>query len=237
MRDWLASRTHWPRFAQAAGAQFVGAVVCPLTDFLGRFTVRVAALLLLLIGSYRLTDFTMGVMANPFYIDHGYTLGQIATVVKFFGMALSMFGVVLVGRGDRALWHRARADSRQLHDHPSNLGILHGWRRTHGPTLLGLGIANGLDNLALALHGTALIAFLSALTSARYTATQYALLSSLYALPGKLLEGTSGLVVDADRLPAFLPVHGEPEHSGAAAALPAHAPGAPACTALRCAAS
>jgi PAT family beta-lactamase induction signal transducer AmpG len=55
---------------------------------------------------------------------------------------------------------------------------------------------NGLDNLALAMHGTALLTFLSGLTSARYTATQYALFSSLYALPGKILEGTSGMVVD-----------------------------------------
>jgi PAT family beta-lactamase induction signal transducer AmpG len=103
VRDWLATRAHWPRFAQTAGATFVGAVVCPLTDFLGRFSVRIAALLLLLIGSYRLTDFTMGVMANPFYIDHGYSLGQIAAVVKFVGLALSMIGVVLSGDRDRPL--------------------------------------------------------------------------------------------------------------------------------------
>jgi PAT family beta-lactamase induction signal transducer AmpG len=64
------------------------------------------------------------------------------------------------------------------------------------PTLLALGMVNGLDNLALAMHGTALLTFLSGLTSARYTATQYALFSSLYALPGKILEGTSGIVVD-----------------------------------------
>jgi PAT family beta-lactamase induction signal transducer AmpG len=84
----------------------------------------------------------------------------------------------------------------------SNLGF--SWlATTHGPTLLGLGVANGLDNLALALHGTALIAFLSALTSSRYTATQYALFSSLYALPGKLLEGTSGFVVDRIGYPHF----------------------------------
>ena len=97
VRDWLAGRAHWPRFAQIAGAAFVGAVVCPLTDFLGRFPVRIAALLLLLIGSYRLTDFTMGVMANPLYIDHGYSLEQIAAVVKVVGLALSMFGVLLSG--------------------------------------------------------------------------------------------------------------------------------------------
>ncbi len=202
VREWLASRAHWPKWAQAVGAQFVGAVVCPLTDFLGRFSVRIAALLLLLIGSYRLTDFSMGVMANPFYIDHGYTLGQIATVVKFVGLALSMFGVVLSGVViARYGIVRAMILGSALII-ASNLSF--SWlATTHEPTIVGLGFANGLDAMALALHGTALIAFLSALTSARYTATQYALFSSLYALPGKILEGVSGHVVDRIGYPHF----------------------------------
>jgi PAT family beta-lactamase induction signal transducer AmpG len=202
VREWLASRAHWPRFARSAGAQVVGAVICPLTDFLARFPVRTAALLLLLIASYRLTDFTMGVMANPFYIDHGYTLRQIATVVKSVGLALSMIGVVLSGVVI-ARYGIVRAlilGSAMVM--LSNLGF--SWlATTHGPTILGLGFANGLDAMALALHGTALIAFLSSLTSARYTATQYALFSSIYALPGKLLEGTSGFVVDNIGYPHF----------------------------------
>jgi PAT family beta-lactamase induction signal transducer AmpG len=202
VRDWLASRAHWPRFAQTAGAAFVGAVVCPLTDFLGRFSVRIAALLLLLIGSYRLTDFTMGVMANPFYIDHGYSLEQIATVVKVVGLALSMIGVLLAGVVIARFGIVRALVLGSFMVMLSNLGF--SWlATTHGPTLLGLGAANGLDNLALALHGTALIAFLSALTSSRYTATQYALFSSMYALPGKLLEGTSGFVVDRIGYPHF----------------------------------
>jgi MFS transporter, PAT family, beta-lactamase induction signal transducer AmpG len=202
VRDWLASRAHWPRFAQSAGAAFVGAVVCPLTDFLGRFSVRIAALLLLLIGTFRLTDFTMGVMANPFYIDHGYSLEQIATVVKAVGLALSMIGVLLSGMVIARYGIVRAMILGSFMVILSNLGF--SWlATTHGPTILGLGAANGLDNLALALHGTALIAFLSALTSSRYTATQYALFSSLYALPGKLLEGTSGFVVDRIGYPHF----------------------------------
>ena len=202
VRNWLAVRAHWPRFAQTAGAAFVGAVVCPLTDFLGRFSVRVAALLLLLIGSYRLTDFTMGVMANPFYIDHGYSLGQIATVVKFVGLALSMIGVLLSGVVIVRYGIVRALVLGSVMIMMSNLGF--SWlASTHGPSLVGLGFTNGLDALALALHGTALIAFLSALTSSRYTATQYALFASLYALPGKLLEGTSGFVVDRIGYPHF----------------------------------
>ena len=64
-------------------------------------------------------------------------------------------------------------------------------------TNAGLSFIVGFDNLALGVHGTSLIAFMSSLTSAKYTATQYAVLSSLYALPGKLLMGTSGIMVDA----------------------------------------
>jgi MFS transporter, PAT family, beta-lactamase induction signal transducer AmpG len=202
VRDWLASRAHWPQFAQTLGAGFVGAVVCPLTDFLGRYPVRVAALLLLLIGSYRLTDYTMGPMANPFYIDHGYSLGQIATVVKFIGLSLSMIGVVLSGILVARFGIVRALILGSCMVLLSNLGFA--WlATTHGPTVLGLGFVNGLDAMALALHGTALIAFLSALTSSRYTATQYALFSSVYALPGKLLEGTSGFVVDAIGYPHF----------------------------------
>ena len=77
----------------------------------------------------------------------------------------------------------------------------------------------------MGIAGTALIAYLSSLTSASYTATQYALFSSMYALPGKLLMGTSGFVVDADRLPGVLRLHRDARPAGAGAALP-RSPGA-----------
>jgi PAT family beta-lactamase induction signal transducer AmpG len=71
------------------------------------------------------------------------------------------------------------------------------------PNLVGLAAVISADNLAMGVAGTALIAYLSSLTSASYTATQYALFSSMYALPGKLLMGTSGFVVDAIGYPWF----------------------------------
>jgi PAT family beta-lactamase induction signal transducer AmpG len=71
------------------------------------------------------------------------------------------------------------------------------------PSLAGLAMVVSADNLAMGVAGTALIAYLSSLTSASYTATQYALFSSVYALPGKLLMGTSGFVVDAVGYPWF----------------------------------
>jgi PAT family beta-lactamase induction signal transducer AmpG len=193
---WLDQRTHWPHWMRNAGAWFIGAVVCPLIDFFGRFGWRTAVFILLFMSSYRLTEFAMGSMANPFYIDKGYTLTQIATVVKVFGLATSMIGVVIAGIVIAKLGILRALVLGSCMIMASNLGFAV-LATSDGPSLAGLAAVNSLDNLAQALHGTSLIAFLSSLTSPKYTATQYALFSSLYALPGKILEGTSGFVVDA----------------------------------------
>jgi MFS transporter, PAT family, beta-lactamase induction signal transducer AmpG len=200
--EWLESRAHWPRPLLSAGEWFLGAVVCPLLDFFGRYRVGVAIVLLLFIGSYRLTEFTMGSMINSFYIDQGYTLDQIATVVKIYGLSMAMVGVFIAGILVAKIGLPRSLVLGSLLVMLSNTGfaIL---AKAHTPTLLGLGFVNGLDNLALAVHGVALITFLSGLTSPKYTATQYALFSSLYALPGKILEGLSGFVVDHIGYPAF----------------------------------
>jgi PAT family beta-lactamase induction signal transducer AmpG len=200
--EWLERKAHWPASLREFGATFIGAVICPLTDFFARYGVRVAVIALLLIGSYRLTEFTMGSMANPFYIDHGYSLGQIATIVKAFGLPVSMLGVVVGGFIIAKSGLRLALFLGSGLIIASNLGFAL-LATTDSATLVGLAIVNSLDNLAQGIHGTALIAFLSGLTSARYTATQYALFSSFYALPGKLLEGTSGFVVDAIGYPLF----------------------------------
>lgn len=193
---WVDQRSHWPHWLRNAGAWFIGAVVCPLIDFFGRFGWRSAVFILLFMSSYRLTEFAMGSMANPFYIDKGYTLTQIATVVKVFGLATSMIGVVIAGIVIAKLGILRALVLGSCMIMASNLGFAV-LATTDTPTLVGLAAVNSLDNLAQAMHGTSLIAFLSSLTSPKYTATQYALFSSLYALPGKILEGMSGFVVDA----------------------------------------
>jgi PAT family beta-lactamase induction signal transducer AmpG len=123
-------------------------------------------------------------------------------VVKIVGLTLSMFGVfiggVLVARW--GLLRSLLAGSVLMMISNTGYALL---ATTHTATLIGLGVANGLDNLAIAVQGTAFIAFLSSLTSARYTATQYALFSSLYALTGKTLEGLSGFVSRATGYPLF----------------------------------
>jgi MFS transporter, PAT family, beta-lactamase induction signal transducer AmpG len=200
--SWLAQRSHWSQPLRNAGSWFIGAVVCPLLDFFGRYGWTLAVLILLFMCTYRLTDFTMGVMTNSFYIDKGYTLTQIAAVVKFYGLMMSIVGVILAGIVITKFGTLRSLILGSVMVMISNLGFST-LAAIEGTNLLGLGLVNGFDNLALAMHGTALITFLSSLTSPRYTATQYALFSSLYALPAKILEGFSGFVVDAIGYPLF----------------------------------
>ncbi|HSY09232.1 MAG TPA: MFS transporter [Steroidobacteraceae bacterium] len=199
---WVAARAHWPNALRASGAWFVAAVICPLIDYFARYGVRLGLLTLVFMGTYRLTEFTMGSMATPFYIDHGYTLTQIATIVKVYGLLMSLVGVFIGGILIARVGLLRSLVLGSVMIMLSNAGFA-ALATTNSPTLVGLGLVNGLDNLALGIHGTALIAFLSTLTSPKYTATQYALFSSLYALPGKILEGTSGFVVQAIGYPAF----------------------------------
>lgn len=199
---WLAARTHWPRPFRSGGAFFVGAVIEPIVDFFRRFGLGLGLLVFAFIGSYRLTDYAMGVMTNPFYLDQGYTLKEVASVVKAFGLVAAMVGVVVGGTIVARLGVVRALVVGSILVVISNLGFAL-LASTGEASIVGLAIVNSFDNIALGVHGTSLIAFLSTLTSANYTATQYAVLSSLYALPGKLLMGTSGFVVDAVGYPAF----------------------------------
>ena len=200
--DWLQRKAHWPASLREAGSWFVGAVVCPFVDFFTRYGTKLAVLMLAFIASYRLTDFTMGVMANPFYLDVGYTLKEIAAVAKLFGVLSSIVGVLLGGLAVARLGTVKSLAFGSLAVIASNLMFMTLAFQDH-PSITGLAIVVSADNLAMGIAGTALIAYLSSLTSASYTATQYALFSSMYALPGKLLMGTSGFVVDAVGYPWF----------------------------------
>ena len=200
--DWLARKAHWPEALQQLGSWFVGAVVCPFVDFFTRYGKKLAILILAFIASYRLTDFTMGVMANPFYLDVGFTLKEIAAVAKGFGVVMSILGTILGGVAVARLGtNRSLVLGSVLVIGSNLLFMTLAFQQT--PSLAGLAMVVSADNLAMGVAGTALIAYLSSLTSATYTATQYALFSSVYALPGKLLMGTSGFVVDAVGYPWF----------------------------------
>ena len=193
--EWLEQRAHWPKPLQDAGAWFIGAVVCPLVDVFARYRL-IALIIVAFIGTYRLTDYAEGAMTLPFFHDHGYSNEQIAWVVKIVGLSVSVLGV-FIGGLLVAKWGLLRSlAAGSILMMCSSSGFL-GLATTHTPTLLGLGLANGLNNLAIAIQGTVFIAYLSSLTSQKYTATQYALFSSLYALTGKTMEGFSGFVSHA----------------------------------------
>ena len=200
--EWLEQNAHWPEPLRNLGAWFVGAVVCPFVDFFTRYGTKLAILILAFVASYRLTDFTMGVMANPFYIDTGFTLKEIAAIAKGVAVIAAIVGVLIGGVVVARLGTvKSLALGSVLVIVTNLMFVSLAW--TDSPSLLGLGVVVGADNLAQGVAGTALIAYLSSLTSASYTATQYALFSSSYALPGKLLMGTSGFVVDHIGYPYF----------------------------------
>jgi len=170
------------------------AIVCPFVDFFVRYRWW-GLVLLAFIALFRLSDIAMGVMANPFYIDMGFTLQQIANVTKIFGFVMSILGALLGG----VLVFRIGA-ARLLAPSVLLIGLSNlafGWLAYTGQadtTLLAAIIS--VDNLVTGMAGTVFIAFLSGLTNAAYTATQYALFTSLMTLPGKIIAGYSGLIVD-----------------------------------------
>lgn len=200
--DWVERKAHWPAGLRDAGAWFIGSVVCPFVDFFARFGTRTALLILLFAGSYRLTDFTMGVMANPFYLSMGYSLKEIAAVVKGFGIFTQLFGAVVGGIVVARYGSLRSLFIGIVLVIGSNMAFVT-LAFSDAPGLAALAVVIGADNIAMGVAGTALVAYLSGLTNPAYTATQYALFSSFYALPGKLLMGGSGFVVDAVGWPLF----------------------------------
>jgi MFS transporter, PAT family, beta-lactamase induction signal transducer AmpG len=175
------------------GVYLSSALADPLRDFFTRYRTT-GALILALICLYRVPDFVLTIM-NPFYLDLGYTLVEIAEVRKIFGVLMSMVGVfvggVLVARYGlmRAMMIGALAGPL------SNLLFI--WLAVQEHDLIKLFAAIGLDNVAGGIAGTCLIAYMSSLTSVGFTATQYALFSSLYAIPGRLIASQSGRIVEA----------------------------------------
>jgi PAT family beta-lactamase induction signal transducer AmpG len=165
----------------------------PLADFFGRFG-RAAGLILALICVYRLSDFVLNIM-TPFYLDLGFSKTEVAEARKVFGVVMSMIGVFAGGFSVARL-----GVMRSMVIGAFALPItntIFAWLATQGPDFRSLLIAIGVDNVVSGYAGTCLIAYMSSLTSAGFTATQYALFSSLYSLPGKLIASQSGRVVES----------------------------------------
>ncbi len=181
-------------------AWFGDAVVAPFVDFFRR-NGGTALLILALIGVYKLSDITMGVMANPFYLDLGFSKAQIADVTKLFGFFMTIGGAalggVLVARFGIPRPLLAGALLVAL------TNLLFALLAVSTPSLALLALVVSADNLSGGLATAVFIAWLSSLTNQAYTATQYALFSSLMTLPAKLLGGFSGLIVDGWGYAAF----------------------------------
>jgi PAT family beta-lactamase induction signal transducer AmpG len=174
------------------GVYLSSALADPLRDFFARYGSS-AGLILALICLYRIPDFVLNIM-NPFYLDLGYSLIEIAEVRKIFGVGMTMFGV-FAGGVAVARYGLMRAMVIGAFAGPlSNLLFI--WLAMQGHNLFALFAAIGLDNVAGGFAGTCLIAYMSSLTSAGFTATQYALFSSLYAIPGRILASQSGRIVE-----------------------------------------
>jgi MFS transporter, PAT family, beta-lactamase induction signal transducer AmpG len=175
------------------GVYLFAALGDPLRDFLRRYK-GVAALILALICLYRLSDFVLNIM-NPFYADLGFTKVEIAEARKVFGVVMTVIGVGLGGFSVARLGLMRALVVGAFAGPISNLAFA--WLAVQGPQLWALFVAIGVDNVAGGIAGTCLIAYMSSLTTAGFTATQYALFSSLYALPGKLIASQSGRIVES----------------------------------------
>ncbi len=172
----------------------------PFAEFVRRYRWH-ALLVLSLVACYRFANILMGVMANPFYHDIGFTKDQVAAVSKVYGVVMALLGGfvggVLVLRFSlaRVLWAAALVSSASI--------LLYAWLAVRGPDLTLLIIAVSTDNFVEGIAGTAFIAYLSGLTSREFSATQYAFLTSLMLLVPKFVAGFSGRAVEAFGYPAF----------------------------------
>jgi MFS transporter, PAT family, beta-lactamase induction signal transducer AmpG len=177
----------------------VDAVIGPFVDFFAKH--KLAGLVILLaVALYRLPDFVMGPMYNPYYHDLGISKDTVALVRGSFGLVATLLG--LAGAGLSAV--RIGLLPTLI------LGLVLEGVGTAAFALLALhagdvtfAVVMSLDSFAQAFAGVALVTYMSSLTSLGYTATQYAMLSSTYALLGKFLKGFSGVAVDT-----LTPTHG-----------------------------
>lgn len=182
----------FPGVRTRPGVYLYAALGDPLRDFFARYG-SAAGLILALICVYRIPDFVLNIM-NPFYLDLGFTLVQIAQVRQIFGLVMTMLGVFAGGFAVARYGLLPALLVGAFAGPLSNLAFA--WLATRGNDLFALFVAIGIDNVAGGFAGVCLIAYMSSLTSAGFTATQYALLSSLYAIPGKIIQSQSGRIVE-----------------------------------------
>jgi len=185
---------------RTAKAWLYQTLVEPFAEFITRYRWH-AILILSLIAVYRISDVVMGIMANPFYVDMGYTKDEVAAVSKVFGVIMTLVGAFVGGVLTLRFGVLRILFVGAVLSAVSNL--LFAWLATQGHDLHGLIWVISADNLSSGIASAAFIAFLSSLTNIRYSATQYALFSSMMLLLPKWLAGFSGVFVDHFGYQAF----------------------------------
>ena len=171
----------------------INSVVEPLKDFFERFGIKLASMLLLIVATYRLTDIVMGPMANPFYIDLGYTLSEIG-YVKVVALIATIIGVFIGGFFIKKMGLYKSLMIGAFLVMLTNLLFSFAAISEKNLSVLSLIVAS--DSITAGIVGTVNITFLTSLVSTKYTGFQYALLTSLMAFLGKIFAGFSGLIVE-----------------------------------------
>lgn len=169
-------------------------IVEPLADFFRRYGAW-GAVLLAFIASFHVSDRVLGILANPFYLDIGYTKTEIGSVAKLYGFWVSMLGVAAGAAASIKFGLSRCVVLAPLFVVSTNLffaAIV-----ITGPNLSMLALTISVDNFALGFGSTIMIAFMSSLINISFTATQYALLSSIGTFFGKFLAGYSGDVQES----------------------------------------
>ena len=180
--------------ARNAAEWLRGALLEPFADFVRRYRWQ-AALILALIAVYRISDVVMGIMANPFYVDMGYTKDEVAAVTKVYGVVMTLVGAFVGGSLAMRFGVMRILMLGALLSACTNL--LFAWLAGHGHDVTALIAVVSADNLASGIASAAFIAYLSSLTNVSYSATQYALFSSMMLLLPKFVAGFSGDYVNA----------------------------------------
>lgn len=175
-------------------------VIEPFADFFRRYRAQ-ALLILALIATYRVSDIVMGVMANPFYVDMGYTKDEVAAIAKVYGVVMTLVGAFVGGVLSLRIGLLRTLALGAILSAATNL--LFAGLALIGRDLTALTAAISLDNLAAGIAATAFIAYMSSLVNIAYSATQYALMSSMMLLLPKWLAGFSGVAVNAVGYPSF----------------------------------
>lgn len=178
----------------AAAAWFYSAVLSPFIDFIERYKWQ-AVLMLALIAVYRISDVVMGVMSNPFYQEMGFTKDEVATVSKVYGVVMTIAGAALGGLLTMRLGVMRTLFLGAVLSAATNLLFV--WLAGRGHDMGALVFTVSADNLSAGIASSAFVAYLSGLVNQAYSATQYALFTSVMLLLPKFIAGFSGEFVDA----------------------------------------